>query len=236
MDVPFTHHCGDENARERNHGAHRQINSAREDHERCPDRRDAQKGVVAKKIHRHAQRKEFRERQPACDVKRQQDKRGRQERNIFGGQARFHFGSGERPGPPGGVFCSIQCKPPGGPRAPPGLSGGKVHFFFTIKEIFRRNAGDCTRQTVRMASAFGTGAISALTFRMYIVVVNVWMNKPPTSAPARKKRPPVRDVPPTTTARMASSSRNNPAWLASAHLMFEAETNPASPAQSPEKT
>jgi hypothetical protein len=54
--------------------------------------------------------------------------------------------------------------------------------------------------------ALGTGAMSALTLRAYMVVVRVWMSSAPTTEPTRWKRPPVSAVPPTTTARMASSS------------------------------
>ena len=56
---------------------------------------------------------------------------------------------------------------------------------FIREATFVRSAGDCSRHTVRIASAFGTGAMSALTFLIYIVVVSVWMNSAPTIAPAR---------------------------------------------------
>ena len=56
---------------------------------------------------------------------------------------------------------------------------------FINPATFPRNAGDCSRHTAKIASAFGTGATSALTLRIYIVVVSVWMNSAPTMAPTR---------------------------------------------------
>jgi hypothetical protein len=69
-----------------------------------------------------------------------------------------------------------------------------------------------------------------------IVVARVWMNIAPINVPVSEKRPPASDVPPMTTARIASSSMNNPALLASAALVFEAIIRPAMPAQNATKT
>ena len=71
---------------------------------------------------------------------------------------------------------------------------------------------------------------------MYIVVVSVWIRIAPTSEPERKNRPPAMEVPPITVARMASSSRLRPALLESAHLILEAASSPAMPAQNPQIT
>src|ERR1051325_3993186 len=67
---------------------------------------------------------------------------------------------------------------------------GKSHATFRWKSALAlvRSEGDCRRQTARIASAFGTGATSALTLRMYIVVVRAWMKRAPTMAPARSNR------------------------------------------------
>ena len=62
------------------------------------------------------------------------------------------------------------------------------------------------------------------------------MSSAPTSVPAREKRPPASDVPPITTARIASSSIHSPALLASAALVLPAIISPAMPAHSAEKT
>jgi hypothetical protein len=52
---------------------------------------------------------------------------------------------------------------------------GEFHGAFPRKReaIFPRRIGDCNRQTAKIARALGTGATSALTLRMYIVVVRV---------------------------------------------------------------
>ena len=71
--------------------------------------------------------------------------------------------------------------------------------------------------------------------RLYIVVVSVWMSSAPMIEPMSVKRPPVSAVPPTTTAKMASSSINSPTREESAALMFDAAMSPASAAQTPEK-
>ena len=69
-----------------------------------------------------------------------------------------------------------------------------------------------------------------------IVLARVWMSSAPMSVPVRENRPPASDVPPITTARMASSSIHRPALFASAALVFPAIISPATPAQSAEKT
>src|SRR5579859_70878 len=60
-----------------------------------------------------------------------------------------------------------------------------------------------------------------------------WMISAPQTASKRLNRPPNSDVPPITTARMASSSSQRPALLASAPMMSAAATMPASAAQRP---
>ncbi|MNT87544.1 hypothetical protein D3C72_2279700 [compost metagenome] len=62
-----------------------------------------------------------------------------------------------------------------------------------------------------------------------------WMMIAPMTDMAIEKRPPSSDVPPMTTARMASSSSHRPALLASAPRMSPAMMMPDIPAQSPEK-
>ncbi len=54
-----------------------------------------------------------------------------------------------------------------------------------------------------------------------MVLFSVWIVKTPTTVPARLNLPPAREVPPRTTARMASNSMYRPAALASAAMMFE---------------
>ncbi len=57
----------------------------------------------------------------------------------------------------------------------------------------------------------------------------------PSTVPARLKRPPSSEVPPSVTARMASSSSSSPALLPSALRTFELIRMPAIAAVSPEK-
>ena len=85
-----------------------------------------------------------------------------------------------------------------------------------------------------MTIAFGTGAIAGGMPRLYIVVVSVWMSSAPMIEPSRVKRPPVSAVPPTTTAKIASSSMNSPTREESAALIFDVAISPASAAQAPE--
>ena len=61
------------------------------------------------------------------------------------------------------------------------------------------------------------------------------MMKAPIRVPASENRPPASDVPPMTTARMASSSMNSPIELGSADVEFEVSISPARPAQNPQK-
>ena len=68
------------------------------------------------------------------------------------------------------------------------------------------------------------------------MVVSVWMISAPTTVPARENRPPASEVPPMTTARIASSSIHRPALLPSAPETLELIISPAMPAQSAEKT
>ena len=65
---------------------------------------------------------------------------------------------------------------------------------------------------------------------VYTVVVSVWMINAPRMVPVRLNRPPSSEVPPMTTARIASISIHSPALLASAAEMFDAIINPATPA------
>ena len=58
----------------------------------------------------------------------------------------------------------------------------------------------------------------------------------PITLPARLKRPPVSAVPPSVTARIASSSSSWPALLPSALLTLELMISPATPAAKPQKT
>ena len=67
------------------------------------------------------------------------------------------------------------------------------------------------------------------------VRASVAMKSAPTRVPVRENRPPASDVPPMTTARMASSSIHRPRLLALTELVLAAITRPAKPAQNPEK-
>ena len=69
-----------------------------------------------------------------------------------------------------------------------------------------------------------------------MVKVRVWMIRAPITLPTRLNLPPASEVPPSVTARMASSSSSRPALLASALLMFELTIMPARPAQAAQNT
>ena len=112
LHVPFADRRRNNNAGECDHRSDRQINSTGENHKRRAHRRDAEKGVVAKEIHHHSQRKEFREQQPARKIQREHHRRGRQQRNVFGCEPRFHFVSWERRRPAGQFLDSPHCNPP----------------------------------------------------------------------------------------------------------------------------
>ena len=83
----------------------------------------------------------------------------------------------------------------------------------------------------------------ALTMRLYsggkpemrMPVFMAWMMTAPSTDIRIEKRPPSRDVPPITTARMASSSSHRPALLASAPRMSAVTMIPAIAAQKPQK-
>ena len=62
-----------------------------------------------------------------------------------------------------------------------------------------------------ISSALGTGAMAGGTPRLYMVVVRVWISSAPMAVPRITNRPPVNAVPPTTTAKIASSSMFSPA-------------------------
>ena len=66
--------------------------------------------------------------------------------------------------------------------------------------------------------------------RMRIIVVIVWMMNAPITVPPSEKRPPASDVPPITTARMASISRNSPVLFGSAAVASDVIISPARPA------
>ena len=68
-----------------------------------------------------------------------------------------------------------------------------------------------------------------------MVVVSVCSRIAPRIEPVSEKRPPVSGVPPTTTAKIASSSLNSPTRMESAPLMLEVAIRPAIPAHKPLK-
>ena len=75
----------------------------------------------------------------------------------------------------------------------------------------------------------------ALTPMAYMEVVTACMTNAPMMLASKENRPPEPNmVPPMTTARMASSSKFKPSWVASDVLMFEVSIKPAIPAQKPQ--
>ena len=67
-----------------------------------------------------------------------------------------------------------------------------------------------------------------------IVRARVAMNSAPIRVPVSENRPPASEVPPMTTARIASSSIQRPRLLAFTELVLAAMTRPATPEQKPE--
>ncbi len=63
-----------------------------------------------------------------------------------------------------------------------------------------------------------------------------WMMSAPRTDMGIEKRPPSNDVPPITTARIASNSSHSPALFASAPRISPAAIKPATAAQKPQKT
>src|SRR5206468_1827141 len=87
--------------------------------------------------------------------------------------------------------------------------------------------GDCSSRTTRTTAAFTTRLNSGGYPDSRMPVFIAWMISAPTIASTRLKRPPNSEVPPITTARMASSSSQSPALLASAPMMSAAAMTPA---------
>ena len=96
-------------------------------------------------------------------------------------------------------------------------------------------SGDWITLTASTTAALTTSVASGGTPIEYVVYVSVWMMSAPSTVPARLKRPPSSDVPPSVTARIASSSSSRPALLPSALRTFELMRMPAIAAVSPEK-
>jgi len=80
--------------------------------------------------------------------------------------------------------------------------------------------------------ALNTRVISGAMPTEMTVVVSVWITKAPTRVPPSVNFPPIRDVPPSTTARIASSSIHSPLLFASAAVTFELIMRPAIAAHS----
>ncbi len=131
---------GDEDAGEGDHGADRQVDAAGEDDEGDADGGDAEEGVVAEKVHQHAQRAEVVERDAAPEVEEDEHADGGEQRDGLRGRAEF-----------GGEAHA----------APPFLAGRRR----PRPASLARRTGDWRRHTARMTTALGTGAMSALTLR-----------------------------------------------------------------------
>src|SRR5690606_12270346 len=99
---------------------------------------------------------------------------------------------------------------------------------------FSRMRGDCRSVTAITTSALNSGVTSGEMPTIVTVRVRVVMIRTPTSVPESENLPPCSDVPPMTTARIASSSMNRPALLASAAITLDARMRPARPEKRPE--
>src|SRR5690606_38840330 len=196
---------GDEDTGKGDHRADRQIDSARQDDEGHADRGDSEKGIVGQKIADHPSGEHRRELRVAQGVGEDEDNYGRDQRQG----ARVHW-----------VTVSAL-------RDAAGFSRRK-------KNTADCTAGDCSTRMTRTITALMTRLNSGGKPESRMPVLMAWIVIAPISEARMEKRPPSSEVPPMTTARMASSSSHSPALLASAPLMSAAAMTPASAAQSPE--
>ncbi|MNL61899.1 hypothetical protein D3C87_1858730 [compost metagenome] len=97
-----------------------------------------------------------------------------------------------------------------------------------------RTGGDCKTRMKTMIAALMIRLNSGGKPESRMPVLIDWMMMAPSTEAAMLKRPPRSEVPPMTTARMASSSSQSPALLASAPLMSAAAIMPAIAAQRPD--
>ena len=79
-----------------------------------------------------------------------------------------------------------------------------------------RASGDWMMHTTATTAALYTSVTSGAMPIVRIIIVIDWMMNAPITVPVSEKRPPARDVPPMTTARMASISSHRPVLLGSA--------------------
>ncbi len=93
--------------------------------------------------------------------------------------------------------------------------------------------GDCRTRIRMMTPDFTTRLNWGEKPEIRMPVFIAWMISAPTTDIGIEKRPPSSDVPPITTARIASSSSQRPALLASAPRMSPATIRPAIAAQKP---
>ena len=101
----------------------------------------------------------------------------------------------------------------------------------TARRAKARNSGDWMRHTAATTPALYTSVISGAMPRMRIIFVIVWMMNAPITVPASEKRPPASEVPPMTTARMASISRNSPVLFGSAAVASDVIIRPGDPGE-----
>ena len=106
----------------------------------------------------------------------------------------------------------------------------------------RRNAfttialacGDWRMQTTKTTPALNTSVLRGVIAMITKLSIVSMMNAP-ISEPAKENRPPANEVPPITTARMASNSMNKPIEFGSAEVEFDVSMSPARPAQKEQK-
>src|SRR5690606_5563644 len=187
----------------------RQVDAARQDHESHAHRRNAEEGVVGQQVADHAGRQHVGKLQDAGEVGEQEDRQGRDEGQVAGVDH-------------GAVLSA--------------LTGSAVRLLGFRKPSRVTIAGDCSVSTRMMMPALMTRLNSGGKPETRMPVLIDWMIRAPMSAARIEKRPPFRELPPITTARMASSSSQSPALLASAPRMSAVTIMPASAAQSPATT
>src|SRR6202011_1838286 len=216
-----------EHGGERDHRAHREVDSAGEDDEGHADGGDGQERIVDEEVQEDLEREEAVEEERARaehqDEQRQGDRQGQ--------QTRVHpepSASGQRQG--GGGRLGARGRGGGGVEV---VHGAASPIWPSAAMRFRIRS-DCRMLTTKTTSAFTTRVTSGGTPTEQMVVVSVWVMRARTTLPRGVKRPPESDVPPRTTARMASSSRSRPALFPSALFTLELTIRPAIPAQRPQ--
>src|SRR5690606_26479308 len=211
MHAELSDHHGNEDTGKGDDRTDRKIDAAGNNDECHADGGNAEKGIVGQKIADHPRRQHVRKLDDADRIGEQEDCNRGQERQIA---KSFH--------------CRAPCWLWRTGSAPLPLRSERR------KAISWTMAGDWKVSTITMMTALMMRLNSGGKPAISMPVLIDWMMSAPSSEAMIEKRPPLSDVPPMTTARMASSSSHSPALLASAPRMSAVAISPARAAPAPE--